>query len=276
MPKEVINVDDYDDSQLVIPYRTTQIFTHHTDMSIPSSSAALMSPIPIDLEDTIDNIVIEPNFVGAWPPSPRSPIDHEEFVVSMMENVDSGEVDMNLESDVEDSPDHQASKASENNNSNPPMDAIEEVADAPPTPEFRPIDPVNLGPGVNAAAEPTPPTTLKVLENIKEDLDSIKENVRQVSVSPAPFMNPLQPAAHTICRAMFGSSRNPNRTLPPAFGISTGEWTASIFESKRWNLHTRPIMRSSAQCSRRKLREWTRSCASSRRKKKKRRRYARI
>lgn len=184
--KEVINVDDYDDSQIIIPYRTTQIFTHHTDMSIPSSSVAVMTPIPIDLEDTIDNVVLEPNLVGAWPPSPRSPIDHDEYVVCLMDNIDGGEVDMNLESDVEDPLNHQVSEACENININPPADAEEEVAGAPHTPEFHPIDPVNLGPGTNAVAEPTAPTILKVLENIKEDLDSIKENVRQVSASPIP------------------------------------------------------------------------------------------
>ena len=182
MAKEVIDVDDYDDSQLAIPYRTTQLFTHHTDMSIPPSSAALMTPIPIDLEDTIDNIVVEPSLVGAWPPSPRSQIDHEEFVVNLMDSMDGGEVDMNLESDADDSPDHQVSKASENSNLTPPADATEEVAGATPAPEFHPADAANLGTGANAAAEPAAPT-LKVLENIKEDLDSIKENVRQVSVS---------------------------------------------------------------------------------------------
>ena len=179
-------MDDYDDSQMVIPYRTTQIFTHHTDMSIPSSSVAVMSPIPIDLEDTIGNVVVEPCLVGAWPPSPRSPIDHEEFVVSLMDNMDGGEVDMNLESDMEDSPDRQASEVAENNNINPPTHPTEEPAGGPRTPEFPPIDAVDLVPGASAAEEPAPPTTLKVLENIKEDLDSIKENVRQVSVSSTP------------------------------------------------------------------------------------------
>ena len=195
--KEIINVDDYDDSQVVIPYRATQIFTHHTDMSIPPSSAALMTPIPIDLEDTIDNVVVEPSLVGAWPPSPRSPIDHEEFVVSLMDNMDGGEVDMNLESDVEDSPDHQVPKASENADPNLPTDAIEEVAGAPHTPEFRPIDAVDLVPVPSVPTEPAAPTTLKVLENIKEDLDSIKENVRQVSVSLAP--GPELPTVHSSC-----------------------------------------------------------------------------
>lgn len=183
MAKEVINVDDYDDSQVVIPYRTTQIFTHHTDMSIPPSSVAVMTPIPIDLEDTIDNIIVEPSLVGAWPPSPRSPIDHEEFVVSLMDNMDGGEVDMNLESDVEDSLDHQLPKASESGNPNPPTNTTEEVGGASCIPEFRPTGAVNLGPDPGAASEQPSPTTLKVLENIKEDLDSIKENVRQVSVS---------------------------------------------------------------------------------------------
>jgi len=187
MAKEVINVDDYDDSEVVIPYRTTQIFTHLTDMSIPpSAAAAIMTPIHIDLEDTIDNIVVEPSLVGAWPPSPRSPIDHEEFVVSLMDNMD-GEVDMNLESDAEDSPDHDVSKVSENNDSNPFPNATEEAADAPHTPEFSPIDVVDLSPSANAAAEPSTATTLKVLEDIKEDLDSIKENVRQVSVGSDPI-----------------------------------------------------------------------------------------
>ena len=184
--KEVIDVDDYDDSQVVIPYRTTQIFTHHTDMSIPPSSAPVMTPIPIDLEETIENIVVEPCLVGAWIPSPRSPLDHEEFVVSLMDNVDGGEVDMNLESDAEDSLDHQVSKAPENGDINPPMNTTEEVAGVPITPEFRPINAVDLGPDVDATVEPVAPTTLKVLENIKEDLDSIKENVRQVSVRLFP------------------------------------------------------------------------------------------
>jgi len=184
MAKEVINVDDYDDSEMVIPYRTTQIFTHLTDMSIPpSSAAAVMTPIHIDLEDTIDNIVVEPSLVGAWPPSPRSPIDHEEFVVSLMDGMDGGEVDMNLESDAEDSPDHDVSKVSENNDSGPSPNVTEEAAGAPHTPEFSPIDAVDLSPSVNAVAEPSTTTTLKVLEDIKEDLDSIKENVRQVSAS---------------------------------------------------------------------------------------------
>lgn len=182
MAKEVINVDDYDDSQLVMPYRTTQIFTHHTDMSIPPSSAAIMSPIPIDLEDTIDNIVVEPSLVGAWPPSPRSPIDHDEFVVSLMDNMDGGEVDMNLESDVEDSLDNQVAKAPKENSLHPQINAPEEIADATRTPELlHPVDAVDLIPGGEAIAPQTAPATLKVLEDIKEDLDSIKENVRQVS-----------------------------------------------------------------------------------------------
>lgn len=197
--REVINVDDYDDSQLVTPYRTTQIFTHHTDMSIPPSSAALMTPIPIDLEDTIDNIIIEPSLVGAWPPSPRSPIDHEEFVVSLMDNMDGGEVDMNLESDIEDLPDRQVPKVSEGNNLNPSTDATEKIADAPRTPEFLPTDVVDLNPGANAVVEPTTPVTLKVLEDIKEDLDSIKENVRQVSVSPIPVLrSPATRSSHDV------------------------------------------------------------------------------
>jgi len=176
----VINVDDYDDSQVVIPYRASQLFPHHTDMSIPPS-AAVMTPIPIDFEDNIDNIVVEPSLVGAWPHSPRSPIDHDEFVVSLMDNMDGGEVDMNLESDAEDSPDCQFPKVAENNGLNPCTDVTEDVVDAPPTPEFRSVDVVELGPGVSAVAEPTTPTALKVLGDIKEDLDSIKENVRQVS-----------------------------------------------------------------------------------------------
>lgn len=179
--KEVINVDDYDDSQVVMPYRSTQIFTHHTDMSIPPSSAAIMTPIPIDLEDTIDNIVVEPSLVGAWPPSPRSPINHEEFVVSLMESMDGGEVDMNLESDAEESPYHQVPKASEDNDLNPSTDEPEEAADAPCTPEFHSIDSADPNLSANAVAEPSTPAALKVLEDIKEDLDSIKENVRQVS-----------------------------------------------------------------------------------------------
>ena len=184
MAKEVINVDDYDDSEVVIPYRTTQIFNHFTDMSIPpSSAAAIMTPIPIDLEDTVDNIVAEPSLVGAWPPSPRSPIDHEEFVVSLMD-MDGGEVDMNLESDAEDSPDCGAPNISEINNLS--TDTTGEATDIPRTPEFSPIDAVDINPSVNAVAETNTPTTLKVLEDIKEDLDSIKENVRQVSVSSNP------------------------------------------------------------------------------------------
>ena len=194
--KEVINVDDYDDSELVIPYRPTQIFTHLTDMSIPPSSpAAIVTSISIDLEGTIDNIAVEPSLVGAWPPSPRSPINHEEFVVSLMD-MDSGEVDMNLESDAEDSPDRDPSNASENN-PNPSADVVEEVTDAPHTPEFSPVDPPDLVPSTNdaaaAAAEPSTPVTLKVLEDIREDLDSIKENVRQVSVSSKP----IPPVAHS-------------------------------------------------------------------------------
>jgi len=182
MPKEVINVDDYDDSEVVIPYRTTQIFTHFTDMSIPpSSAAAVMTHIPIDLEDAIGDIVAEPSLVGAWPPSPRSPIDHEEFVVSLMD-MDGGEVDMNLESDAEDSPDNGAPEVSEHNDPNLSTDATGEAADIPRTPEFNPVDAVDLNPSANAVAETSTPTTLKVLEDIKEDLDSIKENVRQVSV----------------------------------------------------------------------------------------------
>jgi hypothetical protein len=192
MPKEVINVDDYDDSEVVIPYRTTQLFTHLTDMSIPPSSAAdVVTPIPIDLED---HIIVEPSLVGAWPPSPPSPIDHEEFVVSLMD-MDGGEVDMNLESDVEDSPDHDVSKASENNDPNPSTDAIGDTADPPHTPEVSPIDIVDLDPNTNAVAEQSTSTILKVLEDIKEDLDSIKENVRQVSVCPNPIQDP--PAAHS-------------------------------------------------------------------------------
>ena len=221
--KEVINVDDYDDSQMVIPYRTTQIFTHHTDMSIPPSSAAVMTPIPIDLEDTIDNIVVEPSLVGAWPPSPRSPINHEEFVVSLMDNVDGGEVDMNLESGVEDPPD-QVPKVPEDNSTNPPPDVIDEGADAPRTPQFRPIDASNPTPDASVVGETTTPATLKVLEDIKEDLDSIKENVRQVSVSLVfSSLDLLQSAAYSIYRATSGSSRNPSRTLQPVFGISTDE-----------------------------------------------------
>lgn len=195
MEKEVINVDDYDDSEVVIPYRTTQIFTHLTDMSIPpSSAAAIVTPISIDLEDNIDNIIVEPSLVGAWPPSPRSPVDHEEFVVSLMD-MDGGEVDMNLESDVEDSPDHPIVKVSENDNPNPSTDATEEVADTPHTPESSSTDAVDLNPSTNPVAEPSTPVTLKVLEDIKEDLDSIKENVRQVSVSSNPARGP--PAAHS-------------------------------------------------------------------------------
>ena len=192
--KEVINVDDYDDSELVIPYRPTQIFTHLTDMSIPpSSAAAIVTPISIDLEDTIDNIVVEPSLVGTWPPSPRSPVNHEEFVVSLMD-MDGGEVDMNLESDAEDSQDHDASKVPENN-PNPPAVVTEEVVDAPHTPEFSPIDVTDLNPSANPASEPSTPITLKVLEDIKEDLDSIKENVRQVSVSCSPIHE--TPVVHT-------------------------------------------------------------------------------
>ena len=188
-------MDDYDDSELVIPYRPTQIFTHLTDMSIPPSSAvAIVSPIPIDLEDTIDNIVVEPSLVGTWPPSPRSPINHEEFVVSLMD-MDGGEVDMNLESDAEDSQDHHPSKPPENN-PNPSAIVPEEVADAPRTPEFSPIDVADLDPSLNAVAEPSTPITLKVLEDIKEDLDSIKENVRQVSVSCNPIHE--TPVAHNL------------------------------------------------------------------------------
>ena len=194
MAKEVINVDDYDDSEAVIPYRTTQIFTHLTDMSIPPSSAAIVTPIPIDLEDVIDNVVVEPNLVGAWPPSPRSPIDHEEFVVSLMD-MDSGEVDMNLESDVEDSPDHDVPEVPENGDPNPSTDTPEEAADIPHTPEFGSVDAVDPSPSVDAVAEPSTPTTLKVLGDIKEDLDSIKENVRQVSVSSNPTHD--LPAAHS-------------------------------------------------------------------------------
>ena len=216
-------MDDYDDSEVVIPYRTTQMFTHFTDMSIPpSSAAAIMTPIPIDLEDAVDNIVAEPSLVGAWPPSPRSPIDHEEFVVSLME-IDGGEVDMNLESDAEDSPDHGIPKISESDNPNPSADAEGEVADTPRTPEFCPIDAVDLNPSVNAVAEPSTPVTLKVLEDIKEDLDSIKENVRQVSVSPNPVYGPPLPTTHAVYRATSGSSRNPNRTPLPASGTSTDE-----------------------------------------------------
>lgn len=180
MPKEVINVDDYDDSEVVIPYRPTQIFTHLTDMSIPpSSAAAIVTPIPIDLEDAIGNVVVEPCLVGTWPPSPRSPVNHEAFVVNLMDM--DGEVDMNLESDAEDPQDRDASKASEND-PKPSADATEEVADVPHTPELSSIDIAGLYPNANAVAEPSTPITLKVLEDIKEDLDSIKENVRQVSV----------------------------------------------------------------------------------------------
>jgi len=220
MPKEVINVDDYDDSEVVIPYRTTQIFTHFTDMSIPPSSAAIMTPIPIDLDDTVDNIVAEPSLVGAWPPSPRSPIDHEEFVVSLMD-MDGGEVDMNLESDVEDSPEHGVPEVSESNDPNISTDATGEAADITRTPEFSPVDAVDLNPSVNAVAETSTPTTLKVLEDIKEDLDSIKENVRQVSVGFNPVCDPPPPTANTVSRATSGNFRNPNRTPPPASGIST-------------------------------------------------------
>ena len=195
MAREVINVDDYDDSEAVIPYRTTQIFTHLTDMSIPpSSAAAIVTPIPIDLEDAVDSI-IEPSLVGAWPPSPRSPIDHEEFVVSLMD-MDGGEVDMNLESEAEDSPDHDAPEVPQNNSLKSPTDAAGEAADIPHTPEFGPIDVVDLSPSAGAVAEPGTPTTLKVLEDIKEDLDSIKENVRQVSVSSKPTHDP--PAVHGL------------------------------------------------------------------------------
>ena len=195
MAKEVINVDDYDDSEVVIPYRTTQIFTHLTDMSIPpSSAAAVVTPIPIDLEDVIDNVVVEPSLVGAWPPSPRSPIDHEEFVVSLMD-MDGGEVDMNLESDVEESPDLDVPEVSEHGDPNPTTDPTGETPDIPRTPEFGPIDAVDPSPSANAIAEPNSPTTLKVLEDIKEDLDSIKENVRQVSVSSNPTHD--LPAAHS-------------------------------------------------------------------------------
>jgi len=184
IPKEVINVDDYDDSGVIVPYRPTQIFTHLTDMSIPPSSAAgIVSPIPIDLEDPIDNVVVGPSLVGAWLPSPRSPINHDEFVVSLMD-MDGGEVDMNLESDVdvEDSQDHDASKASENNPT-PSANVTEDVPDVPHTPVFSPTDGVDLDPGLNPVEESTSPISLRVLEDIKEDLDSIKENVRQVSVS---------------------------------------------------------------------------------------------
>ena len=195
MAKEVINVDDYDDSEVVIPYRTTQIFTHLTDMSIPpSSAAAIVSPIPIDLEDAIDNVVVEPSLVGAWPPSPRSPIDHEDFVVSLMD-MDGGEVDMNLESDVEDSPDHDAPQVSENGDPSPCTDPAGGAADVHHTPAFGPIDVIDPNSNANAAAEPSTATTLKVLEDIKEDLDSIKENVRQVSVSSNPI--PDSSAAHS-------------------------------------------------------------------------------
>ena len=222
VPKEVINVDDYDDSELVIPYRPTQIFTHLTDMSIPpSSAAAIVTPIPIDLEDTIDNIVVEPSLVGTWPPSPRSPINHEEFVVSLMD-MDGGEVDMNLESDAEDSQNHDPSKPPENN-PNPSAIVTEEVADAPRTPEFSPIDVADLDPSLNAIAEPSTPITLKVLEDIKEDLDSIKENVRQVSVSCNPIHETAWLIAYLIYRATSGNYRNPSRTLLPAFGILTDE-----------------------------------------------------
>ena len=191
MAKEVINVDDYDDSEVVIPYRPMcgRVFTHLTDMSIPPSSAAIVSPIPIDLEDTIDNIIVEPSLVGTWPPSPRSPVDHEQFVVSLMD-MDGGEVDMNLESDAEDSQDHDASKAPEDNLIPSPV-VTEDVVDAPHTPEFSPIDVADLNPSTNAVPEPSTSVTLKVLEDIKEDLDSIKENVRQVSVSCNPIQKPL-------------------------------------------------------------------------------------
>lgn len=183
--KEVINVDDYDDSGLSIPYRPTQIFTHFTDMSIPpSSSAAMVTPIPIDLEDPIENVVVEPSLVGTWPPSPRSPVDHDEFIVSLMD-MDSGEVDMNLESDAEESQDPDASKASENN-SDPSPEATDGAAEVPHTQDLSPIHVADLYPNANSVAEPSSPITLKVLEDIKEDLDSIKENVRQVSVRPNP------------------------------------------------------------------------------------------
>ena len=199
MAKEVINVDDYDDSQVVIPYRTTQIFTHHTDMSIPPSSAVIMTPIPIDLDDTVDSIVVEPSLVGAWPPSPRSPIDHEEFVVSLMDNVDGGEVDMNLESDVEDSPDRRMSKVPKDKDTNPSTNAAEEEAAIRHTPEFCPADAADLSSGAGAAAEPITPPTLKVLEDIREDLDSIKENVRQVSVGFIPHLrtSPAERISHS-------------------------------------------------------------------------------
>lgn len=194
MEKEVINVDDYDDSELVIPYRPTQIFTHLTDMSIPSSSAApVVTPIPIDLEDNIDSIVVEPSLVGTWPPSPRSPINHDEFVVSLMD-MDGGEVDMNLESDAEDPQDRDPSKPPETN-PDPSAVLTERVVDVPHTPQFNPIDVVDLNPSANAVSEPSTPITLKVLEDIKEDLDSIKENVRQVSVSCNPIRE--TPMAHS-------------------------------------------------------------------------------
>lgn len=190
-------MDDYDDSGLAIPYRPTQIFTHFTDMSIPpSSAAAIVTPIPIDLEDPIENVVVEPSLVGTWPPSPRSPVDHDEFIVSLMD-MDSGEVDMNLESDAEDSQDPNVSKASENN-SDPSPEATDGAADVPHTQDLSPIHVADLYPNANSVAEPSSPITLKVLEDIKEDLDSIKENVRQVSVGPN-LVHEI-PAAHSSHR----------------------------------------------------------------------------
>ena len=192
--KEVINVDDYDDSGAAIPYRPTQIFTHLTDMSIPpSSAAAIVTPISIDLEDPIDNVVVEPSLVGTWPPSPRSPVNHDEFIVSLMD-MDTGEVDMNLESDAEDSQDPDASKVSENN-PNPSPEVTDGAADLPNTQDLSPIHVADLYPNENPAVEPSSPITLKVLEDIKEDLDSIKENVRQVSVRSNPIHE--LPVAHS-------------------------------------------------------------------------------
>jgi len=95
-------------------------------------------------------------------------------------DMDGGEVDMNLESDTEDPQDRDPSKAPETN-PNPSAVVTEEVVDVPHTPQFSPIDVSDLNPSPNAVSEPSTPITLKVLEDIKEDLDSIKENVRQVS-----------------------------------------------------------------------------------------------
>jgi hypothetical protein len=52
-------------------------------------------------------------------------------------------------------------------------------------------------------------------------LDSIKENVRQVSASPTLIHE--SPVPHGIYRVTSGSSRNPSRTPLQASGISTDE-----------------------------------------------------